>query len=176
MVTSTNRLNLTFICNFGFRKIIIMKNLILLLFVVQLFSCSGPQEPVFKRVTNVSIDKITGSTIYVSGSALFHNPNSVGGTLKDINIDVWANDTEVGKIAQPEDVLIKSNSEFTIPLKIDFPLKKITKNQKGLLSSVLDAVLNKKVTLDYKGAFTFAILGVNVEVPIEYQEEVPLKY
>ena len=152
-----------------------MKKLLFLLFFCSLFACSGPSEPVFKRVANISVDQVKNGMVTISADALFHNPNPVGGTLEAIDIDVWANDTEVGKIEQSLRTEIKGNSEFEVPLKFSFPLKEIAKNEGGLIGSLLTAVLNRKVDMEYKGALTVNVVGVHFDVPVDYEEEVTLK-
>lgn len=152
-----------------------MKKLLLLLALSCLFACSGPSEPVFKRVANISVKEIKNGRVTINATALFHNPNPVGGTLEAIDIDVWANDTEVGKIEQSLRTEIKGNAAFEVPLTFSFPLKEIAKNEGGLIGSLLTAVLNRKVDMEYKGALTVNLVGVHFDVPVDDEEEVTLK-
>ena len=152
-----------------------MQRFLLFSLLTFLFACSQPMEPTFKEITSIEVEEIKGGNVTIAAEALYHNPNSLGGNLDGILIDVWANDNNIGKIDQELDVEIEANSEFTIPLVITFPLSELTKDQGSLLGGLLKAVLDKKVDMEYKGNLKLSLAGIPFKVPVEVEEEVIIK-
>lgn len=156
-----------------------MKNtkFILFAFSICLFftACSGPESPVFIEMKDVKVEDVRSGQIYLSGNAIFKNPNPVAGKLVKTDIDVVVNEIEVGKISQDLSTEIKANSEFVVPVKVNFPMKKVFENKKGLIKGLMNALLDQKAMVSYKGSVTINFLKIDFETPIEYEEEVSLK-
>lgn len=152
-------------------------NLIFLLFFIGLFfaSCSGPESPIFVEIINVKVADIKNNEVFLEGDAVFKNPNPIAGRLVKTDIDVVVNDIEVGKIRQDLATEVKANSDFTVPVHVNFPFNKITKNKKNLLKGLLNALIDQKALVSYKGTVTINFLKIDFETPIEYEEEVSLK-
>lgn len=138
-------------------------------------SCSGPEAPVFIEMKNIEVDDIRNSQVYLTGDAIFKNPNPIAGKLVKTDIDVVVNEIEVGKILQDLSTNIEANSEFTVPVKVNFPMKKVFENKKGLLKGLVNALLDQKALVSYKGTVTINFLKIDFETPIDYKEEVSLK-
>ena len=145
---------------------------ILLAFVA---SCTQPEAPSFIKMQNVKVDDVRNSQVYLSGEAVFHNPNPIAGKLVDTDLHLTVNEVDMGKVQQDTSINIAGNSEFIVPVKVDFPLKKVMSNKKGLLKGVLNALLDKKVDAKYSGTITLNFLKVNFDVPVDYEVEVALK-
>lgn len=153
-----------------------MRILLPLFIFVTLFSCSKPQEPVFKRITNIEVQEISGGSVTVAAQALYFNPNSIGGSLNTLQVDVWANENKIGTIDQDLDLAIQPNSDFTIPIVITFPLSELAKDQGNLIGGLIKAMLNKRVDMEYKGTLFVSLAGIRFKVPFEEEEEVTIKY
>ena len=138
-------------------------------------ACSGPEPPVFLKMENVKMDGIRNSEVFLSANAVFHNPNPIAGKLVKTDIDVVVNEIPIGKVKQDLETEIKSNAEFSVPVNINFPLKKITENKKGLLKGLLNAIIDEKALVHYEGTVTINFLKIKFETPIVHEEEVSLK-
>ncbi len=153
-----------------------MKKMLILLLIASIWSCTGPQEPVFLRLQDVKVTKISTRNITITGEALFHNPNAIGGTLVSTDIDVISNDVVIAQIAQEQATKLPTQAEFSIPLSFNTSPKELfDKNGKGVLGGVINALLDRTVKLQYKGKVKFKIAGLPFETPIEFEEEVELK-
>ena len=152
-----------------------MKNSLFFLLLLSLSSCSKLQEPILKNFGKIEVSEIKGGIVTVAAEALYENPNSIGGRLNKVVIDVWANDNKIGQIDQDMDLKIEPNSEFSVPLVITFPISEITKDQSNLLGGLLRAVLNKKVDMEYKGILRVRLAGIPFKLTIDQEEEVLIK-
>lgn len=145
-------------------------------FLLFTFSCSSPQEPVFKTLDNVKTTKANAQEITVTAEAVYFNPNGISLTLSATDIDVFANDVEVAKIAQDLAAEIPAKSEFRIPLTFSAKPRDIYQKDKGgLIGGALNALLNKKVDVRYSGTVTVKMLGIPYTSEIDYEEVVSLK-
>lgn len=145
---------------------------ILLAFVA---SCSQPEAPTFVKMQNVKVDDVRNNQVYLSGEAIFHNPNPIAGKLVNTNLNLTVNEIDMGKVQQDTSINITANSDFVVPVNVDFPLKKVMSNKKGILKGVLNALLDNKVDARYSGSITLNFLKVNFDVPVDYEAEVSLK-
>ena len=152
-----------------------MQNSLFFLLLLSLSSCSKLQEPILKNFGKIEVSEIKGGIVTVAAEALYENPNSIGGRLNKVVIDVWANDNKIGQIDQDMDLKIEPNSEFSVPLVITFPISEITKDQSNLLGGLLRAVLNKKVDMEYKGILRVRLAGIPFKLTIDQEEEVLIK-
>ena len=103
------------------------------------------------------------------------NPNSIGAKLMKTDLDIFINDIEVGKANQRLYTEIGPNSEFTIPVKCDFSAKDLLKDQGNTLGGLLNALVENKVDLTYKGTVRLKIAGLEFDVPVDYEQEIKLK-
>ncbi len=149
-----------------------------LLAVVLLFlgACSGPQEPVFKKVENIRSEMISTGRISISGDALYFNPNTISGTVTATDITVFANDIDAATIEQSLEIEAPAQSEFRIPFTFTTtPRAILQQDAGGALGGILNAVLNKKVDLRYEGFVTIKVAGIPFNVEVDYEEEVEIK-
>lgn len=157
-----------------------MKNIFFLLATSSILfffaACSGPQPPVFVEMKNIKIDDIRNDEVFLTGDAVFMNPNPIAGKLVKTNLSVMVNDIEAGTAKQEVSVEINENSEFTVPVNINFPYSKILANKKGLVKGLLNALLDQKAAAHYTGSITVNFLKIDFEVPVNHEEDVSLKY
>ena len=151
-----------------------MKWFYLCIVSILIISCSGPQKPEFVGMHNLRITSLSSDEISLEGTAVYHNPNRVSCTLISSDIQVTANNIDIGRIEQTLDSKIPAKSDFEVPIYLSFPPSKIFESG-GLLSGILSVLGNGKVDIQYKGQFTLNVLGLDIPFPIDYEEEVPLK-
>ncbi len=157
------------------RPISLALSTILCFFVLVATTCSKPQAPEFKNVKNVAVEELTLSNVTIKGDAVCFNPNGMGITIRATDIDVSANEVAVGKVTQELKTKVPANSDFSIPLVVSFPPKKLLSKGSGLLGGLLSALSDQKVNMHYKGTITVEVLGVGIKVPLDEQQEVLLK-
>lgn len=146
--------------------------LLLILFTI---ACSGPQEPIFKKVDNIRSTSVSTKKVTITADAIYHNPNSLGGELSGIDIEVEVNGVNAAKIVQDVAIDVPANSEFIIPLTFDAAPKDIFENDKnGVIGGILNAALSRKVDVHYRGEVQMKIAGIPYTLPIDYEEEVKL--
>ena len=149
----------------------IMKYLFLILLSIgslYMTGCERPQEaPVFKRMGNIEVTKITGSEAYLNANAYFYNPNNVKMKLTKIDVDVEVEGNKIGSINQSVKTLIPAMSEFKVPLDATFDMKQV-----GFLKSVFSILGGKKLKVHYKGFIRVNFHGIPVKVPVDYEDEV----
>ena len=145
-----------------------------LLFVLLLFvSCAGPKEPEFKEMKNFSAKIISMNDVQVTGISVYHNPNTMGGTLTAMDMEVWVDNVSVGVLKKDLSVAIPGNGEFELPFEVQFDPKKVFKTE-GLLGGLLAVLANKKMNVKYKGSVTIEMMGVDIDVPVDFSEEMTL--
>ena len=138
-------------------------------------SCSRPQAPVFKKIKNVRVEDANLKNVTLLADAVLFNPNSVGCMIQSTDIDVIANEVAVGKIVQEVETEMPAQSEFEIPLVLNFPTKKIFEKNSGLLDGILSALGDKTVDVQYNGTIKVKAMGMSFNVPVEQSQVVPLK-
>jgi len=124
---------------------------------------------------DVEVLDIKGGQVYVTANAVFNNPNPVSGKLVDTNLKVIVNEIDMGTVQQDTTTAIPANADFTVPVNINFPLKKVFESKKGLLKGVLNALIDKKANVKYEGTITLNFLKVDFDVPVDYEGELILK-
>ena len=152
-----------------------MKNLFLLGLIFSLCACSKIKDPQFKKLTEFSVQNLGVNQVTLKANANYFNPNPIGGEIKSSNINVMVNDVDLGMLQQNFGSKIEGNSDFTIPIIIEFSPKEIFKKEGGLLTGILNAALNKEVEVKYNGYVMLEIMDVDIKIPIEHEEVVHLK-
>ncbi|WP_435415938.1 LEA type 2 family protein [Polaribacter aestuariivivens] len=134
-----------------------------LLYFTMLFfliiGCSVNKLPVFIKVDNVKVTSFNGDTLRLKADAFFENPNDVGGKISTDEIKVIVNGAEVAQVFS-EEFKVPAKKEFTIPLRVVVPAKRIFENNKnGILGGLLNSVLNKSVKVQFKGDLKYEVFG-----------------
>jgi hypothetical protein len=139
------------------------------------YSCSVKKIPVFLKLADVKIINIASDTIRLGVNAYFNNPNDVGGKIFTDDIKVLVNEVEVAQVTS--DVFkIPARKDFTIPLKVAIPTKRVFENNKnGILGGLLNSILNKSVKVQFKGTLQYVFLGFKKEFIVDKIEEIYIK-
>ena len=124
---------------------------------------------------DVEVLDVKNGQVYVTANAIFNNPNPVSGKLVDTNLKVMVNEIDMGTVQQDTTTAIPANSDFKVPVNINFPLKKVFESKKGLLKGVLNALIDKKANEKYEGTITLNFLKVDFDVPVDYEGELVIK-
>ena len=150
-------------------------NYVIILLLIAFTSCSEIQAPEFVKFKELKVHKLGMNEIIVKGEIEYFNPNSVGGELKACNLKVRVNDLDLGSVDQTFSTQIAAKDHFKVPVQIKFSPKKVFARDKGFLNGLLNAALNKKVKVYYEGEAILEFMDIDIKVPIEHEEEVPLK-
>ncbi|APD05750.1 hypothetical protein UJ101_00197 [Flavobacteriaceae bacterium UJ101] len=141
--------------------------------LLMLTSCKVNEQPEYERMENIKVTKLGLKNIQLQADAVFNNPNVLGVTIKRSDIDVFKDSIYLGKAKSPS-FEVNKESEFSIPLTIDFSPKKIIK-EKGFLGNVLSTVSQKEMNITYKGTITLDVLGIEYDYDFEHTEPIVLK-
>ncbi|MGJ8760534.1 LEA type 2 family protein [Polaribacter sp. AHE13PA] len=150
-----------------------MKNLIyFVLFFTFITSCSVREKPIFIKVDNVKVSSFKGDTIRLKASAFFENPNDVGGVISTDEIKVIVNGAEVAQVSSDE-FEVPARKEFSIPLMVVIPAKKVFDNNKnGILGGLLNSFLNKSIKVQFTGDLKYKVFGYSSVYPIDQIQEI----
>ncbi len=133
--------------------------------------CKGPEyPPEFRAVENLRLTEVNGKTATVKGDAVFFNPNEDKMTLRGVDVDVWVDGKEIGKIEQDEKIQIPPTDEFTVPLEAEVQVEDM-----GVVSTILNVLGGKKIEVRYVGHVKATMKGFPVKVPVDYTGEVKLR-
>ncbi|PQJ78796.1 LEA type 2 family protein [Polaribacter porphyrae] len=154
-----------------------MKNIVYLVLVfIVLFSCSVKEKPIFIKVDNLKLISYKRDTIILKADAFFQNPNDVGGKISTDEIKVIINDSEVAQVSSDE-FEVPARNQFTIPLKVAIPAKRVFENNKnGILGGLLNSLLNKSIKVQFKGDLKYKVFGYSSTYLIDNTQDVKIKF
>src|SRR5689334_22329960 len=122
----------------------VFSSLLLFLTLGIVFSSCGPKEPiVLRQIKDVVVDATTDPML--KAKAIFYNPNSTRGRLREIKVDIYVNGKKAGEIDQHLGMQIPSKQEFTVPLEVKLSLKEF-----GVLDTIFSMLGGKKFDVHYK--------------------------
>jgi LEA14-like dessication related protein len=138
--------------------------------VVSFSACHGPKEEIkLKNVRDVVVDATSDPTL--KANAIFFNPNNVRGKLKKIDVEIFVNGKKAANVKQDFNTIIPANSEFTIPLTVNLNMKEL-----GFMDTILGMVGGKKFEVRYEGSIRLNYRGIPVRVPVNYKDDVKLRF
>lgn len=145
---------------------------IVYLFAVTLLAvgCSAPKAPDFKKVKNARVVKAQGNLYTVTADAVYHNPNSMGGNLVGMEMDITVDEVLVTHLSQTKSAVIQPETDFIVPITFDVDINKVMGEDKGFLKGMLDKLLKDKVDINYTGHLKVQFLSRQFEVPVNYTE------
>lgn len=142
------------------------------IFILILISgaCKQPdQEIVLRHVRDVVVDAT--SEPMLKANAIFYNPNDMRGRLKKIDIEIFVNGKKAASVDQSFKTSIPAASEFTVPLEVKLALKEI-----GVMDTIFGMIGGKKFDIHYKGSLKITYRGLPINVPVDYEDEVRLRF
>ena len=139
-------------------------------------SCSVKEYPVFIKVDNVKLISATSDTIRLQANAYFKNPNDVGGKISTDEIKVIINGAEVAQVSSDE-FKVPARNEFSIPLKIVIPSKRIFENNKnGILGGLINSIFKKSIKVTFKGNLKYKVFGFSNTYPVDMTKDLKIKF
>lgn len=128
-----------------------------------------PQEVAFKHIENVKVGAISfqAKNVTLTADAIFHNPNSVKLNVKGIRAKAYIDGEEVSTIREQLETEMPAKSDFTLPITIEVPTKKLL----GNLGNLIKQFTNKKEAIvKLEGAINVEVLGQEIAVPFDYED------
>lgn len=77
------------------------------------------------------------AAISLTGDAVFNNPNAIGATVTEVDLDVFINGKKASHVHQNMSVDVPAKAEFRLPLKMDISLKNLMEDGKSQLSFLM---------------------------------------
>ena len=151
-----------------------MKNTLLFILFLSFTACTISKEPEFKAIENVKVSNYSISTITITSDLIFHNPNSIGGKLELTDLKIYSKDL---LISESSSLTFKApaKADFTIPLTTQIRTSNLIKNRKDLMALAMNAGLELKIPLHYKGTIVYKLGKLSYNYPIDYKTEVSLE-
>ncbi len=150
-----------------------MKNILYFtLLIILISSCSVNKQPTFIKVDKVKVASFSGDTIRLKAEAFFTNPNDVGGKISTDEIKVIVNGAEVAQVSS-EEFKVPARKNFTIPLVVVIPARKVFENNKnGILGGLLNSFLKKSIQVQFKGDIKYKVFGYSNVYPVDEIQEI----
>lgn len=134
------------------------------------FSCKAPeQEVVLRKIRDVVVDGTTEPKL--KAQAILYNPNHHHGKLRRIKLDIYVNGKKAGSIDQKMHITIPAKDEFSVPIEV-----KLASKEFGFLDTLLGFIGGKKFDVHYKGSIRVSYHGLPIRVPIDYKDEVRVRF
>jgi LEA14-like dessication related protein len=131
-----------------------------LLACLLVISCGAPLRQLeYQDVKNFSLLSLS-LTPQIGMDLQFYNPNTSSLTLKDVNINVFINEKQIGNAALANTFIIPGNDTFMVPVKLQA-------NLGGLFSNAYSILSNKEVDVRLQGNVK-AGKGIYLNIPINY--------
>lgn len=142
--------------------------MLLLLFLAS--GCRKPEEDiVLRHVRDVVVDATSGPVL--KANAIFYNPNNMRGRLKKIDVEIFVNGKKAASVEQALKTSIPAASEFTVPLEVKLAIKEL-----GLMDTIFGMIGGKTFEVHYKGSLKLSYHGFPINVPVDYKDDVKLRF
>ncbi|MEO8474837.1 MAG: LEA type 2 family protein [Chryseolinea sp.] len=140
------------------------------LILIIMAGCEKPKERiVLRQIRDVVVDANDNPTL--KANAIFFNPNDVRGKLKRINVIVYVNGKKAAHVDQKLKTLIPAKGEFSVPLEINLSIKEL-----GFMDTLLGVLGGKKFDVRYEGTLKLTYHGIPINVPVDYKDEVRIRF
>jgi LEA14-like dessication related protein len=138
--------------------------------VMIITSCEKPKEDiVLRNIKDVVVDATTDPML--KANAIFYNPNNIKGKLKNIDVAIYVNGKKAANVNQDYNTQIPAKSEFTIPLQVNLAMKEL-----GTMETLWGMLGGKKFEVRYQGSVRLSYKGVPFKVPIDYKDNVRVRF
>lgn len=133
-------------------------------------SCTAPKEKiVLRQIKDVIAD--ASSEPMLKAKAVFYNPNDIRFRLKKIDVEIFVDGKKVGKVDQQLKLVIPAKDEFFVNLEVKLALKEL-----GFMDTLLGMIGGKKFQIEYKGFLKLTYHGLPIRVPVNYKDEIRVKF
>lgn len=148
-----------------------VKNVIIL-FVVLIVAggCKKPdQDIVLRHINDVVLDATSGPML--KANAIFYNPNDMRGRLRKIDVEIFVNGKKAASVEQTLRTSIPAASEFAVPLEVRLAIKEL-----GVMDTIFGMIGGKTFEIHYKGSLKLSYRGFPINVPVDYKDDVRLRF
>jgi LEA14-like dessication related protein len=137
--------------------------------VLSLASCAKPKDLEYVDFRNFKVLKwgLKESTVGIDVD--FYNPNKSKLQLKKADVDVYINDTYLGKSTLDSLVRIPARDTFSLPVTMRVQTG-------GALTNILRIVADSSVLIRMEGNASFGKGGVFLNYPIKYEGRKRIKF
>src|SRR5688500_11542379 len=148
-----------------------LRFLMVIFFVMAIFSgCRRPDEDiVLRQIRDVVVDATTEPML--KANAIFYNPNNMRGRLKKIDIEIFVNGKKAASVDQSLKTSIPAAAEFTVPLEVKLAIKEM-----GVMDTIFGMIGGKTFKIHYKGSLKLSYRGIPINVPVDYKDDVKLRF
>ncbi len=148
----------------------IQRSVVFAVAVAMLAGCKLPEEDiVLRQIRDVVVD--ASSEPLLKANAIFYNPNTVRCRLKKIDVEIFVNGKKAASVEQTLKMVIPAQAEFTIPLEVRLAMKEL-----GVMDTILGMIGGKKLEVHYKGTLKVSYRGVPMKIPVDYKDDVRLRF
>ncbi len=132
------------------------------LFILIISACRQPKDLVYQGIENFKLQKVGLAGTNMSIDIRMYNPNSYSLKLKKADVDVFINDTRVGKMTVDGKYTINRLDTFVLPVLL-------TVDMKNVLPNALQLLFNSNVNVKLTGTIKAGRHGAFLSVPINYE-------
>ena len=148
----------------------VVKSFVVFLGTLFFISCA-PLKPIqFLSVTDLEVENVLASPT-VKANINLYNPNSVGGTIRDFQLDVSLGGTQLTTLSVQKQRM-PSNKTFSVPLDVSIPYSQLVKFIPLSLTSIQGG---KDIQVELKGTVTIKKFLLKKTFPLEYQDKISTK-
>ncbi|MFI5195646.1 MAG: LEA type 2 family protein [Chitinophagales bacterium] len=131
-----------------------------LVVVLILSSCREPKELAYQSIQNLSMEQ--GAKPSVTLDIRMYNPNHYNLKLKNADVDVFLNETNMGKLRVNGQHSAPGLDTFLLPVTLDM-------NPQIALPNILQLIMKGEVKIKLAGAIKGGRHGIYVRVPVNYE-------
>jgi hypothetical protein len=91
--------------------------------------------------------------------------------LRRINVDIFVNGKKAASVNQDLKTTIPANSEFSVPIEVKLAIKEL-----GFMDTLLGMIGGKKFEVRYEGSLKLSYHGFPINVPVNYKDEVRVRF
>jgi hypothetical protein len=124
---------------------------------------------VLRQIKDVVVDASTDPML--KANAIFYNPNSMRGKLKRSRLIFFLMARRAASVDQDLKTVIPANDEFSVPIEVKLAIKEL-----GFMDTLLGMIGGKTFEVRYEGALKLSYHGVPINVPVNYKDEIRIRF
>src|SRR5688572_7000524 len=143
---------------------------LLLMLAIAVAGCKRPKEDiVLRQIKGVVVDATSDPML--RANAIFYNRNSMRGKHKKIKVDIYLNGKKAASVDQELKTIIPANDDFIVPIEVKLAIKEL-----GFMDTLLGMIGGKSFEVRYEGALKLSYHGVPINVPVNYKDEIRVRF
>lgn len=136
------------------------------LLVLILGSCSV-QQPIIGTPTGIEAEELSMKAVRLKILVPIENPNNFSFKLKKVDLDLFVNGKNVGKVNKLDKVRIKANSKETYPVGFEITPAEALTNVLYLIGELQ----GRSPQLEVKGSITVSKLGIPKKIKVDHKQK-----